>query len=178
MNAIFIRKAHRYLGVIIGIQFMFWTLSGLYFSWTYLDKIHWDHFKVLDYEPKCHTDLFSLNELANSPGIQTVELREIAGVPHYWINNRNLYNAKTGEIEDGISKDEALCIAKNHIKSTLEVESIELITQVGRHHEYRGRLLPAYVISYDIKDEVKAYVSKIDGKFQTVRHRKWRWFDF
>ncbi len=25
---------------------------------------------------------------------------------------------------------------------------------------------------------LKAYVSKKDGAFQTVRHRAWRWFDF
>jgi uncharacterized iron-regulated membrane protein len=27
-----IRKTHRYLGVFIRIQFLFWTLGGLYFS--------------------------------------------------------------------------------------------------------------------------------------------------
>ena len=27
-----IRKVHRYLGLFIGIQFLMWTLSGLYFS--------------------------------------------------------------------------------------------------------------------------------------------------
>lgn len=178
MNGNFIRRAHRYLGLLIGIQFIFWIVSGLYFSWTNLDEIHGDHFKVLDYESKYHTDLFSLNELASSSGIQTVELREITGVPHYWVNNKNLYNAETGELKDGISKDEALWIAQRNIKSSLEAKTVELITEVGNLHEYRGRLLPAFVISYDSKDEVKAYVSKIDGKFQTLRHRKWRWFDF
>ena len=34
------------------------------------------------------------------------------------------------------------------------------------------------MISYDTKDNLKAYVSTIDGRFQTVRHRNWRWFDF
>ena len=38
--------------------------------------------------------------------------------------------------------------------------------------------LPAYVISYSNNDAVKAYVSIKDGKFQTVSHRSWRWFDF
>ncbi len=37
-----IRKIHRYLGLAIGIQFIMWTLSGLYFSWTDLDEIHGD----------------------------------------------------------------------------------------------------------------------------------------
>lgn len=30
----YIRKTHRYLGLFIGIQFIGWTISGLYFSWT------------------------------------------------------------------------------------------------------------------------------------------------
>ena len=31
------RKHHRFLGIFIGIQFLFWTISGLYFSWTDID---------------------------------------------------------------------------------------------------------------------------------------------
>ncbi|MBC8124060.1 MAG: hypothetical protein H7Y22_19760, partial [Gemmatimonadaceae bacterium] len=27
-----LRKAHRYLGLIAGLQLLFWTVSGLYFS--------------------------------------------------------------------------------------------------------------------------------------------------
>ena len=38
----YIRRSHRYLGVILGIQFLFWTLGGLYFSWTSLDEVHGD----------------------------------------------------------------------------------------------------------------------------------------
>jgi hypothetical protein len=39
-------------------------------------------------------------------------------------------------------------------------------------------LLPAFVISYKSDENIKAYGSIIDGKFQTVRHQDWRWFDF
>ena len=38
------RKTHRFLGVFIGIQFLFWTISGLYFSWTDIDDVHGDHY--------------------------------------------------------------------------------------------------------------------------------------
>jgi hypothetical protein len=64
------------------------------------------------------------------------------------------------------------------MKNDLEVAKIEQIDKVGRHHEYRSGLLPAYVISFKSDDVLKAYVSVKDGKFQTVRHRSWRWFDF
>lgn len=37
------RRIHRWLGLVIGIQFVLWTVGGLYFSWTDLDEIHGDH---------------------------------------------------------------------------------------------------------------------------------------
>ncbi len=178
MNKKFIRKAHRYLGLFIGVQFLFWTISGLYFSWTNLDEIHGDHFKVSDYEPDYYTDLFPLSALKLPKGIQYIELREINGAPYYWINNQSLYSAETGIIKNGVTEFEALSIAQKHIISTLNVKAIDLITEVGKHDEYREKPLPAYVISYDNQNKVKAYVSEIDGKFQTVRHQSWRWFDF
>ena len=64
------------------------------------------------------------------------------------------------------------------MKDSLKVASIEIINEVGKHHEYREKPLPAYVISYSNNNALKAYVSIKDGKFQTVRHRNWRWFDF
>ena len=60
----------------------------------------------------------------------------------------------------------------------LEVADVTHITSAGKHHEYRERLLPAYVVSYKGEDAIKAYISTKDGAFQTVRHRDWRWFDF
>ena len=42
-TAIKIRKTHRYLGLFLGIQFLFWTISGLYFSWTNIDEIRGEH---------------------------------------------------------------------------------------------------------------------------------------
>jgi hypothetical protein len=41
----YLRKSHRWLGVIIGIQFLAWTVSGLYFSWNDIDEIHGDHLR-------------------------------------------------------------------------------------------------------------------------------------
>ena len=64
------------------------------------------------------------------------------------------------------------------MKPDLVVDQVVRIDEAGPHHEYRERLLPAYVISYKSDEAIKAYVSVADGKFQTVRHRSWRWFDF
>ncbi len=176
--ALKIRKTHRYLGLFLGVQFLFWTISGLYFSWTDIDEIHGDQFKNLEFQSQAFDNLISPSQLGVQEGIKTVEIRDLNNTPYYWINNVQLYNALDGKSKDKITKEEALYIAKLNIKSDLNVESIEQINEAGKHHEYREKLLPAYVISYQTDEALKAYVSIKDGKFQTVRHRNWRWFDF
>jgi hypothetical protein len=177
-TALKIRKTHRYLGLFLGIQFLFWTISGMYFSWTNIDDIHGDQYKNLNYQPKAYQNLISPSLLNISEGIHSIEMRDINNEPYYWVNNSKLYNAYSGEIKESISEEEALYIANNNMKNGLEVAAIQQINKVDKHHEYREKLLPAYVISYKTDNAVKAYVSVIDGKFQTVRHRNWRWFDF
>lgn len=177
-TAKWIRKSHRYLGIFLGIQFLMWTISGMYFSWTDIDEIHGDHFKKMDYRPKAFSRLISPSELNLEEGIQSIEIRNINDKPYYWINKRQLFNALDGEKKSSVNQEEALYIANNYIKDGLKVADVRLIEEVDKHHEYREKLLPAYVISYQGADNVKAYVSAIDGKFQTVRHRDWRIFDF
>ena len=173
-----IRKTHRYLGVFLGIQFLFWTLSGLYFSWTDINDIHGNQFKNLEYKSKAFYNLLSPSQLKISEGIHKIEVRDIDNKPYYWVNDSQLYNAIDGSFKEMISEREALYIANNHMKEGIEVLGIEQINEVGKHHEYREKLLPAYVISYVSNENIKAYVSVKDGKFQTVRHRDWRQFDF
>ncbi len=173
-----IRKTHRYLGLFLGIQFLFWTISGLYFSWTDIDEIHGDQFKNLAYQPKPFETLISPSQLNTKVGISTIELRDINAKPYYWINNKHLYSALDGTLKNEITSEEAVYVAKNYMQADLEVSNIEKIETVDVQHEYREKLLPAYVISYNHDEALKAYVSIKDGKFQTVRHRAWRWFDF
>ena len=177
-TALKIRKTHRYLGLFLGIQFLFWTISGLYFSWTKIDDIHGDQFRNLEYQPKSFQNLISPSLLNVPIGINTIELRDINDSPYYWINEKQLYSAVDGIPKKSITKEEALYVAKNYMKDHLKVTTIDSVFDVGKKHEYREKLLPAYVISYDNNEVLKAYVSINDGKFQTVRHRSWRWFDF
>ena len=177
-TALKIRKTHRYLGLFIGIQFLFWTIGGIYFSWTNIDEIHGDQYKNLTYQPKSFENLISPSQLEVPKGIHDIELRDIGNQPYYWVNNMQLYSAIDGSVKNDITKDEALYIAQNYMVADLKVDTIQKISTVDKHHEYREKLLPAYVISYKNNQALKAYVSSKDGQFQTVRHRSWRWFDF
>ncbi|SIQ12852.1 PepSY domain-containing protein [Maribacter ulvicola] len=177
-TALKIRKTHRYLGIFLGIQFLMWTISGLYFSWTDIDEIHGDQFKKAIPEQAVFSDLLGSSQLELQKPVKTLELIEIADVPYYWINETALYNALTGVKKDEITKQEAIQVAERYMLADLEFDQILRIETVGAHHEYRGRPLPAYEISYKSDENLKAYIAIKNGAFQTVRHRDWRWFDF
>jgi uncharacterized iron-regulated membrane protein len=173
-----IRKAHRYLGIFLGIQFLMWTISGMYFSWTDIDEIHGDHFKKEVPHQSAFSDLLGSSQLKIKGPIRSLELLEIADSPYYWINETALYDARTGAKKKELTADEAIQVAQRYMLSDLEFDQIKRIETVGDHHEYRGRPLPAYEISYKTDENLKAYVAMENGAFQTVRHRDWRWFDF
>jgi hypothetical protein len=173
-----IRKAHRYLGIFLGIQFLMWTVSGIYFSWTDIDEIHGDHFQKEVIPKTGFTGLLGTENLQTRVAVSSLQLIDIGGIPYYWINDSELINARTGEPKEGITRQEALKVAEKFMLPDLEVAGVERIESVGPHSEYRGKPLPAYEISYTSGESLKAYVAIENGAFQTVRHRGWRWFDF
>ena len=172
------RKAHRYLGLFLGIQFLMWTISGMYFSWTDIDEIHGDHFRKQEIIPRTFENLISPTGIIGPGAVSSLVLRDIGGTPYYYVNGAKLVNAQTGEFKNAISEAEALAVAKDNMLQNLEVIKVDRIDNVDLHHEYRGGPLPAYVISYDTPENVKAYVSMEEGTFRKIRHRDWRWFDF
>lgn len=177
-KAMALRKAHRYLGIILGLQYIMWTISGMYFSWTDIDSIHGDQFKNLNFVPEKQAALISPSDLETTEDINHLELRVISDQPYYWVNKNMLYNAHTGAAKESITEEEAISIAGDHMQEYLQITSVKALEEAGKHHEYREKMLPAYVISYKGDEALKAYVSMKDGKFQTVRHRDWRIFDF
>ena len=177
-TALRLRKTHRYLGLFLGIQFIMWTVSGLYFSWTDIDEIHGDNFRKHHPEAPAFNNLMSPAQANSNLPVNSLELKDIGGIPYYLVDGNKLINARTGERKEELSSEEAVIIARNHMVEGLEVTGIERITETGKHHEYRSGALPAYVISFDQPNNLKAYVSIEDASFRSVRHRDWRWFDF
>ena len=88
----YIRRFHRYFGVILGIQFFLWTLGGLYFSWSNMDEIHGDLQKksvpllssnISLVSPSVVLDSFKRIHRIDS--LVSIELIEILGKPFYQI---------------------------------------------------------------------------------------------
>lgn len=184
------RKWHRYLGVVLGIQFLLWTLGGLYFSWTNIDEIRGDNLK--EYQPLSFQSdslvspsSFLTNDFTSNDSILSLELTTVLKNPFYRVvyyseqqKKAKLFNAITGKLEAPLTEEEAILIAKTGLNVKAKFSQVEYLVEAGKHHEYRNRPLPAYAITFDEPANTTIYVSKDYGNIQTFRNNQWRAFDF
>ena len=187
----FIRKSHRYLGIFIGVQFLLWTLGGLYFSWTNIEEVRGDHLRAEKAEIDFGRDFVSpkvvTREIEKTGGVSAIEnmrLIKISGVPFYEFlvksadRNFVVADAVSGEIRPAIGEEEAKKIASESLVKTSDVKEIIYLTQenVGGHHEYREKPLPAWAVTF--KNDLTVYLSAENGQIGAFRTNEWRIFDF
>jgi len=198
----YIRKFHRVLGLLLGIQFMMWTIGGLYFSWSNMDEIHGD------YEQK-RVPLLPSNDSLVSPAqvlrsisalhqidsLVSLQVVDILGRPYYQVRcisaleknsssnhhaeaMEHLADARTGALRGPLSEQEAIQVAQRHFVVDAAVKKVEYLESTHAHHEYRSGPLPAYAVQFDHPSQAVVYVVASLGTVQKVRNDKWRIFDF
>ena len=192
----YIRKSHRYLGLFIGIQFLFWTVGGLYFSWNQLDEIHGDHLTKRATGIPLLADLVSpqcvlekLKQARPVDSLRSLQLIQVLDTPVYQISyytlsdgqavaKTQLASAITGDLRPPLSQPEAVRIAQNVFSGPSQVGHADYLEVTGPHHEYRGKSLPAWAIRFEHPSQATVYVAAELGTFQSIRHERWRIFDF
>ncbi len=189
-----IRKTHRWMGVILGIQFFLWTIGGLYFSWSDMDEVHGDHQKAHIHPVSADIDLVNPKEIIDQIKLRDsinflfdIRLIQILNRPFYQITyskehdrgkKTQFANAKTGELRTALSKEDAIEIAKKNFTNDTPVKSVEYLTNTNGHHEYREQPLPAFAITFSHPTNTTVYVASELGTVQKFRNSKWRIFDF
>lgn len=199
-----IRKVHRYLGLLLGIQFLLWTVGGIYFSWSNMDEIHGDLNKNPNPAIDANLDFVSPKEIirrmdtfrTKSDSITEIKLIQILGKPYYQVffshstpsdhinHNQSLNqqvqlaDALTGSLRGPLSKEEAIAVAKAGFKGSSKIKGVTYLEQTSSHHEYRSGPLPAYAISFEHPSKSTVFVATELGTIQKIRNDKWRVFDF
>ena len=198
----YIRRSHRYLGILLGIQFILWTIGGLYFSWNDIDEIHGDFQRkrvpLLSSNIQLVSPSIALDAIKKTHRIDSlvsIQLIDILGKPFYQIRcisalhdmqshkdqhelMNHLADAQTGSLRPPLSKEEAVAVAKRYFVDESKVINVESVDSVHPHHEYRSGELPAYAISFEHPSKTTVYVATELGTVQKFRNDKWRVFDF
>lgn len=187
----FIRKSHRYLGLILGIQFLAWTIGGLYFSWTKIEKIRGEDIRVEKHvlpiqaqNPSLGILLDSLQRSNPQISFRNIQVIEILDKAYYQIQLETpqkkvlLFEMQTLLPKLPLSEQEAKQVAKTSLKNSSEILKVEYLATAHGHHEYREKPLPAYAITFGKPNHTTVYVSTELGTVQSYRNNFWRVFDF
>jgi len=190
-----IRKAHRWLGILIGIQFLAWTVGGLYFSWTDLDTVHGsdrlgpppspgDEFQSASIDTiltrlREQTD-FSLDRVELLPLGRNRAVYRIAFRDGRGQQGTRLADASSGELRGPLSLAECqdLAVFRYNGPDGTVVASTRLLEAAGPHDEYRELPLPAYAFTFDDLRATTIYVAPAHARVTSIRNNQWRVFDF
>ncbi len=188
-----IRIWHRYLGIIIGVQFIFWTLGGLYFSWTNISEIRgkdiFDSKNVNYISLNVLSPNFIIESLSDNYFISDIKLKKIIAREYYIVNATDksnhktevfLYDAISGNPKTDFSINEAEKIVNSMFLDPVKISKVETVTNnnVNKHHEIRNKNLPVYAVELDKRFNPTVYVSMREGEILAVRNNQWRIFDF
>ena len=192
MSVLTWRRIHRSLGIVVGVQLVLWTAGGLFFSLNPIARVRGETEAVepppLDPAQAPASPAAAIQELhAREPGleVQTVVLRPHLTGAVYEIayrvegeERRALARASTGRLRGGVTRDEALEIARDAYAIASPVAEVSLVSEVEAGSEYRGHSLPAYRVRFDDALGTRLYVSVERGVVTARRNNRWRGFDF
>lgn len=179
------RKAHKWLALIVGIQAMFWMVSGAYMATVDIDFIHGDPLVRNVVEP-VNRDLPGLypmgDILERYPQATQVQFVARRGHPHYVVKTAQgstLLDATTGAERTPIDRSEAMLLAKHYYAGDGEIATAVLLdNDDARPTEIQSRPLPLWQVRFDDRIETTFYVSPTTGELITRRHTFWRLYDF
>ena len=190
-----VRRLHRLLGVVVGLQVLLWCASGIYFSWTDIDEIRGDPLRIRStatafdeaWVYPAEID-FGSASMVRPRLLTSLDLVEIDGVSHYRLRADRgeeaspqviLARATDGVIRGPLDRDEAVAMARASFAPEAELLDVERLEEgdVGRHHEYRGRPLPAWRVRFVHDSKTHVYVSANEAEVVNHRNRGWRIFD-
>ena len=175
------RTAHKWLALIVGLQLVIWTLSGLYMTVVHIDVIHGDHFvRTPAPRPIPLTGLVEPATLAGRfPGLQSVRLERWFERPVYIVEGAAgsaLIDARTGEQLSPVGEATVRAVARARFKGDDPIVKAELLRELPL--EVQTRKPPLWRVEFAGWNKPTFYISAETGELVTRRHELWRAFDF
>ena len=168
-----IRSFHKYLSLIISIQLLLWTISGIYFAFNKIELVRGEQYIVEEKDSALNIE--NLNISSSTKGIEVFK-RLNQWVVKVEMDTGFKYQDLLGNEVYALSPNEAIELVK--LKTTLSPVDAIKINESSARSEFRGRSLPIYKIKTDSSDDTNVYVDVMSGKIVAIRSDSWRVWDF
>ncbi len=168
-----IRFFHKYLSLIISIQLLLWTVSGIYFAFNKIELVRGEQ--------------YLLENQAEDLNLEEVEITFTAKNLSFikrldkWIikaetDSGLIYSDLSGKKLEELDEEEAKEVVKR--KTNLRPLEAFRIDKQEKRAEYRGRDLPLYKVTTSTSDDINVYVDAFSGAVTAIRSDSWRIWDF
>lgn len=179
---------HRWLGLVVGLQLLVWSVSGFTFTILDIDDVHGDFERSFAPAPAVRVDRVALSPAEvlkaipdRASQVARMGLRERLGRTVYELFDGSgvplgAVDASSGEVMETITEQEAVAVARADFTGDAEVASVALL-EGEPPLEFRGRM-PVYQVIFDHPKETRLYISPVTGNVLKRRNNPWRKFDW
>ena len=179
--AFWVRRTHRWIALVIGVQALLWMTSGVYMTSISLDVIHGDHLAHVVREPLRTSDTrMGVEQLRTLyPDLSSFHLKRLLGRDVIEVRQRDqvlLVDAETGVQRSPLRRDEIATLAKDIYQGAAAIRDVVWVTKAPQ--EVAKRAVPMWAVHFDDRAGITLYLSPQTGELLARRHHLWRIFDF
>jgi hypothetical protein len=178
----FTRKLHKWLGLIVGIQLLLWTISGLVFAWL-------NHHEVM------------AEHGAHAPEPAVLSASAPLAEPSTWIGEygaARIYEVRLSSLLDQplwrVEVDDRVELRRTSDGQLFKIDAAFAERLARSHYNGDGNLTTmafhptptleardagaVWEARFDDARQTTLYFAAEDGKLVATRNSTWRWFDF
>ena len=180
VKSIWLRKIHKWVGIVIGVQFLIWAISGAAMALISMDEVAGGE-KAVQAEPAplpTARGWSTIQRQLSGEGIQAVGLRAMPDSQAIEVKisgGVKLFDATSG-LPMVIDRAKAAAVARATHPDGLEPTRVTPLTDLTlavREHE-----LPIWRADFADAKHSSYYVSGTTGAVLERRNDSWRWWDF
>lgn len=176
LTPLFFRRIHKWVGIILGLQFLLWALSGSVMALLDKDKVGGHDAEMSHAHPLPEGGYFAVADLPRGAAITGVALRDLGARPIYELHtNRGiqLFDAMSGE---HIAVDKTFARDAASMMNAAPVKQIGLLSKPNLEaRDHKGAM---WRVDFSDAENSSAYISAETGRFLVMRGDTWRTWDF
>ena len=168
-----IRLFHKYLSLVISIQLLLWTVSGIYFAFNKIELVRGEQYLIEQKVSK-----LNLKEVESSFSGKNVnfvrrldewiiKVETDSGFSYTDLQGQNLEELKEEEVKEVVRQ-----------RTNLIPLMVQRIDKPEIRAEFRGRNLPIFKVATSTTDNINVYVDAFTGEVTAIRSDSWRIWDF
>jgi hypothetical protein len=177
LSPLFFRRIHKWVGLILGLQFLLWALSGSVMALLDMDAVGGHDMPAAHAHPlPAEAALVDPSRLAGLGPVTGLTVRDLAGRPVY-----ELRTAKGVQLVDA-ADGRRITIDAETAKATAAMANDAPVRDMVRldkpNLEAREHKGPMWRVNFADAADSSAYVSAETGRFLVMRGDTWRTWDF